>query len=73
MELGRITERFNGIANVFQGFVGIDAKNNKQRGVNSYQLVFVPICPFVQAYLKRHSEWREIISKDADRFIRQKK
>src|ERR1700733_15182732 len=39
-ELGRITQRFNGIANVFQGFVGIDAENNKQRGVNSYQLVF---------------------------------
>jgi predicted GNAT family acetyltransferase len=29
----------------------------------------VPICPFVQAYLKKHPEWREIISKDADRFI----
>jgi hypothetical protein len=39
-ELGRITQRFNGIANVFQGFVGIDAGNNKLRGVNSYQLVF---------------------------------
>ncbi|HLX94024.1 MAG TPA: hypothetical protein VKR32_20210 [Puia sp.] len=38
-ELGRITQRFNGIANVFQGFVGVDAENNKQRGVNSYQLV----------------------------------
>jgi hypothetical protein len=40
MELGRITKSYNGIANVFQGFVGIDAENNKQRGVNSYQLVF---------------------------------
>src|SRR5580700_10632878 len=27
-ELGRVTQRFNGIANVFQGFVGIDADNS---------------------------------------------
>jgi predicted GNAT family acetyltransferase len=33
----------------------------------------VPICPFVQAYLKKHPEWGEIISKDTDRFIRKEK
>jgi predicted GNAT family acetyltransferase len=33
----------------------------------------VPICPFVQAYLKKHPEWGDIISKDADRFIHKEK
>jgi predicted GNAT family acetyltransferase len=33
----------------------------------------VPICPFVQSYLKKHSEWKDIISEDADRFIHQQK
>jgi len=26
---------------------------------NNYKIV--PICPFVQSYLKRHKEWRDII------------
>ncbi len=30
----------------------------------------VPICPFVQSYLKRHKEWGDIIAPDADRFIK---
>ncbi|MFT3934070.1 MAG: GNAT family N-acetyltransferase [Chitinophagaceae bacterium] len=34
---------------------------------NGYTIV--PICPFVQAYLKKHPEWKEIVSPDADRFI----
>ena len=29
----------------------------------------VPICPFVQSYLKKHPEWNDIIAPDADRFI----
>jgi predicted GNAT family acetyltransferase len=32
----------------------------------------IPICPFVQAYLKRHSGWEDIIAGDADRFITRK-
>jgi hypothetical protein len=39
-KLGRIIQRFNGMANVFQGFVGTGAYKSKQRGVNIYQLVF---------------------------------
>jgi predicted GNAT family acetyltransferase len=35
---------------------------------NHYKIV--PICPFVQSYLKRHTEWNDIISPDAERFIR---
>lgn len=34
---------------------------------NDYKIV--PICPFVQAYLKRHTEWNDIVAPDADRFI----
>jgi uncharacterized protein len=36
---------------------------------NNYNIV--PICPFVQSYLKRHKEWNEIVSADAERFIHQ--
>jgi uncharacterized protein len=28
----------------------------------------VPICPFVQTYLKRHSQWNDIVAPDADRY-----
>ncbi|HXB43761.1 MAG TPA: GNAT family N-acetyltransferase [Puia sp.] len=34
---------------------------------NNYKVV--PICPFVQSYLKRHKEWKDIIAPDAERFI----
>ena len=34
---------------------------------HSYKIV--PICPFVQSYLKRHKEWEGIVAPDADRFI----
>jgi len=29
----------------------------------------VPICPFVQSYLKSHLEWLQIVAPDADRFV----
>jgi predicted GNAT family acetyltransferase len=32
-------------------------------------LKIVPICPFVQAYLKRHTEWTNIIAEGAEKFI----
>ena len=34
---------------------------------NNYKIV--PICPFVQSYLKRHTEWDDIVAPDAERFI----
>lgn len=34
---------------------------------NGYKII--PICPFVQSYLRRHKEWNDIVSPDADRFI----
>ena len=34
---------------------------------NNYKII--PICPFVQSYLKRHQEWIDIIAPDAQRFI----
>jgi len=34
---------------------------------NNYKIV--PICPFVQSYLKRHKEWNDIVAPDADRII----
>ena len=35
---------------------------------NNYKIV--PICPFVQSYLKRHKEWNDMVVPDAERFIR---
>ena len=29
----------------------------------------VPICPFVQSYLKRHKEWDDIVAPDAAKFL----
>jgi predicted GNAT family acetyltransferase len=34
---------------------------------NGYKIV--PLCVFVQSYLKRHKEWDDIVAPDADRFI----
>jgi uncharacterized protein len=34
---------------------------------NNYKIV--PICPFVQSYLKRYPEWNDIVAPDAQRFI----
>ena len=34
---------------------------------NNYKIV--PICPFVQSYLKRHKEWIDMVAPDAERFI----
>jgi predicted GNAT family acetyltransferase len=34
---------------------------------NNYKIV--PICPFVQSYLKKHQEWNDIVAPDAERFI----
>lgn len=31
----------------------------------------VPICPFVQTYLKRHKEWSDIVAPNAERFIQE--
>lgn len=38
---------------------------------NGYKIV--PICPFVQSYLKRHQEWNDMVVPEADRFIRKSK
>ena len=34
---------------------------------NNYKIV--PLCVFVQAYLKRHSEWNDIVVPNPERFI----
>jgi predicted GNAT family acetyltransferase len=34
---------------------------------NGYKIV--PLCPFVQTYLKRHNEWIDLIAPDANRFL----
>ena len=35
---------------------------------NNYKIV--PLCPFVQSYLKRHKEWNYMVVPDAERFVR---
>jgi len=39
-EKGKTVDEFNGIANVFQSFVGKDSEGKEERGINSYQLVY---------------------------------
>ncbi len=34
---------------------------------NNYKII--PICPFVQSYLKRHKEWNDIVAPGAERII----
>ena len=34
---------------------------------NNYKVV--PICVFVQGYLKKHKEWNDIVAPDAERFM----
>jgi predicted GNAT family acetyltransferase len=34
---------------------------------NNYKII--PICPFVQSYLKRHHEWDDIVAPDAAKFL----
>jgi predicted GNAT family acetyltransferase len=34
---------------------------------NNYKIV--PICAFVQRYLKKHTEWSDLVAPDAERFI----
>ena len=34
---------------------------------NNYKIV--PFCPFVQSFLKKHTEWNDIVAPDAERFI----
>ncbi len=40
-EISKVVNEFNGIANVFQSFIGLDSEGNSERGVNSYQLVYL--------------------------------
>ncbi|MGH1384404.1 hypothetical protein [Kordia sp.] len=41
IEMGKVVNEFNGIASVFQSFTGIDSEGNKEKGINSYQLVYL--------------------------------
>ena len=34
---------------------------------NNYKVI--PICSFVQGYLKKHKEWNDIVAPNAERFI----
>lgn len=34
---------------------------------NNYKIV--PICPFIQTYLKRHPEWKDIEAPNAERYL----
>lgn len=40
-EIGKVVNEFNGIANVFQSFIGHDSEGNNEKGMNSYQLVYL--------------------------------
>lgn len=40
-EIGKVVNEFNGIANVFQSFEGSDSEGNTEKGMNSYQLVYL--------------------------------
>jgi len=40
-EISKVVNEYNGIANVFQSFQGKDAENHKEKGINSYQLVYL--------------------------------
>ena len=37
---------------------------------NNYKIV--PICSFVQSYLEKHQEWRELVAPNAERFLHKK-
>lgn len=39
-ELHKVTDEFNGIAQVFQSFYGRDSEGTEERGINSYQLAY---------------------------------
>ncbi|WP_430412438.1 hypothetical protein [Kordia sp.] len=41
VETGKVVNEFNGVANVFQSFYGKDSEGNEERGINSYQLVYL--------------------------------
>jgi uncharacterized protein len=34
---------------------------------NNFKIV--PICPFVQAFLKSHQEWEKLVAPDAEKFL----
>jgi predicted GNAT family acetyltransferase len=34
---------------------------------NGYKIV--PLCPFVNTYIKRHKEWSDIVASDAERYM----
>lgn len=39
-EIHKVTDQYNGIAQVFQTFYGKDSEGEEERGINSYQLTF---------------------------------
>lgn len=40
-EISKVVNEYNGIANVFQSFYAKDSENVEERGINSYQLIYV--------------------------------
>ncbi len=40
VEINKVVNEYNGIANVFQSFRGKDSKGLEENGINSYQLVY---------------------------------